>query len=378
MKFLIPFALLPTIICAQITLEVSDFADGGDTVRVSNTDDFSLDYASTGDNYTWDFSSLVAESQTLKDYQSMDNASAIPSFTFGAFADEAYQATNFAETVDIPLDAAGEFLPISIDVINQFSRNTANGITSVGLSIGISGTEIPVTSDTIETRYAFPMNYDDSFTSNGYSYLDLNPIYNAIWIQYRTRNTEVDGYGSITTPYGTFDVLRIRHEIIESDSVFIDLFEGAEWYELPVPVRYEYEWITKNEKEPILKVVTRLEASGEEAVISVNYKDNFLDLNAGIEETQNSIQIGPNPVINSLVVQGISGSFDYQVIGMYGEVLQKGTQHNDNAIDLNKINPGTYLIVIDTIYGPRYKISSSNNTARSQGKIKIISFLRFG
>ena len=98
-------------------------------------------------------------------------------------------------------------------------------------------------------------------------------------------------------------------------------------------------------------MVTRLEASGEEAVISVNYKDNFLDLNAGIEDTQNSIQIGPNPVINSLFVQGISGSFDYQVIGMYGEVLQKGTEHNHNAIDLNNINPGTHLIVIDTIFG---------------------------
>lgn len=351
MKFLIPFTLLPTILCAQITLEVSDFADGGDTVRVSNTNDFSLDYASTGDNYTWDFSGLVAESQTLKDYQSMDNASAIPSFTFGAFADEAYQATNFAETVDIPLDQAGEFLPITIDAINQFSRNTTNGITSVGLSIGISGTEIPVTSDTIETRYAFPMNYGDSYTSNGYSYLDLNPIYNAIWIQYRTRNTEVDGYGSITTPYGTFDVLRIRHEIIESDSVFIDLFEGAEWYELPVPVRYEYEWITKSEKEPILKVLTRLDASGEETVTGVLYKDNFLDLNAGIEESQNSVRIGPNPVINSVFVHGVAGSFDYQVIGMYGEVLQKGTQHNDNAINFNKINPGTYLIVIDTLSG---------------------------
>ena len=348
MKFLIPFALLPTMLCAQITLEVSDFADGGDTVRVSNTNDFSIDYASTGDNYTWDFSGLMAESQTLKDYQSMDNASAIPAFTFGAFADEAYQATNFAETVDIPLDAAGEFLPISIDVINQFSRNTANGITSVGLSIGISGTEIPVTSDTIETRYAFPMNYEDSYTSNGYSYLDLNPIYNAIWIQYRTRNTEVDGYGSITTPYGTFDVLRVKHEIIERDSVYIDLFEGAEWYELPVPVRYEYEWITKNEKEPILKVVTRQEASGEEVVISVSYKDNFLDLNAGIEEAQNGIRIGPNPVINKLLIHGVSGSFNYQLVGMNGKIIEKGTKHNEYAIDLNDLNPGSYLVLIDT------------------------------
>ena len=186
MKFLIPFALLPTILCAQITLEVSDFADGGDTVRVSNSNDFSLDYTSTGESYNWDFSSLVAESQSLKDFQSMDNASTIPSFTFGAFATEAYQATNFAETVDIPLDQAGDFLPISIDAINQFSKNATDGITSVGLSVGISGTEIPVLSDTIETRYALPMNYGDNYTSNGYSYLDLNPIFNAMWIQYRT------------------------------------------------------------------------------------------------------------------------------------------------------------------------------------------------
>ena len=139
----------------------------------------------------------------------------------------------------------------------------------------------------------------------------------------------------------------MKHEIIERDSVYIDLFEGAEWYELPVPVRYEYEWITKNEKEPILKVVTRQEASGEEAVISVSYKDNFLDLHVGIEEAQNGIRIGPNPVINKLLIHGVSGSFNYQLVGMNGKIIEKGTKHNENAIDLKDLNPGSYLIVID-------------------------------
>ena len=116
-------------------------------------------------------------------------------------------------------------------------------------------------------------------------------------------------------------------------------------------MRYEYEWITKNEKEPILKVVTRQEASGEEAIISVSYKDNFLDLNARIEEAQNSIWIGPNPVTNKLLIHGVSGSFDYQLIDMYGGVIEGGTKHNESALDLNHCNPGSYLIVIETIYG---------------------------
>jgi hypothetical protein len=36
---------------------------------------------------------------------------------------------------------------------------------------------------------------------------------------------------------------------------------------------------------------------------------------------------------------------------MNGQVMQEGTQHNDNAIDLNKINPGTYLMLFDTVFG---------------------------
>ena len=189
----------------------------------------------------------------------MDNASAIPSFTFGAFADEAHQATNFTETVDIPLDQAGDFLPISIDAINQFSKNSSDAINSVGLSISISGTEIPVASDTIETRYNLPLNYGDTHSSRGYTYLNLNPIYDAIWIQYRTRDTEVDGWGSITTPYGTFEALRLKHEIVENRLYLHRPFwRACVVSNLPVyHLRTEYEWIAqKKRKDPILRIIT--------------------------------------------------------------------------------------------------------------------------
>ena len=350
MKSLIPLTLLPTLICAQITLEVTDFSDGGDTVRVSTTNDFSIDFASTGTNYNWDFSSLVAESQTLKDYQSMDNASAIPSFTFGAFADEAHQATNFTETVDIPLDQAGDFLPISIDGINQFSKNAVSSINTVGLSISISGTEIPVVSDTIETRYQLPLNYGDSYDSRGYNYLNLNPIFEAIWIQYRQRNTEVDGWGSITTPYGTFDALRLKHEIIENDSIYIDLFGGPMWFELPIPMRTEYEWITKEEKDPILRIITS-QIAGEETVNSIEFKDQYLGLEAGIIDSQNNIVIGPNPVENKLNILGVNGLYSFSLLSMNGKVVIGKVNITNKSIDLSNIKKGTYLIVLLTTKG---------------------------
>ncbi|MEJ6685644.1 MAG: T9SS type A sorting domain-containing protein [Crocinitomicaceae bacterium] len=350
MKFLISFALLPTLLCAQVTLEISDFSDGGDTIRVSSTNDFSIDFESTGTNYNWDFSSLVAESQTLKDYQSMNNAGSLTLFTFGGFANEALQATNFSETAGIPLDQAGDFLPISIDAVNQFSKNSSDAINSVGLSISISGTEIPVASDTIETRYNLPLNYGNIHNSRGYTYLNLNPIYDAIWIQYRTRDTEVDGWGSITTPYGTFDALRLKHEIVEIDSIYIDLFGGPAWYELPVPLRTEYEWIAKDEKEPILRIITS-QIAGAETVNSIEYRDQYLGLEAGIIESQNNIVIGPNPVENKLNILGVNGTYSFSLLSLNGKVVVEKVNITNKSIDLSNIEKGTYLIVLNTTKG---------------------------
>jgi len=65
-----PFAL-----SAQITIDQSDFANAADTVRISSTTDFNVDVSTTGPNISWDFSMLIAESQTLLNFQDISNAS---------------------------------------------------------------------------------------------------------------------------------------------------------------------------------------------------------------------------------------------------------------------------------------------------------------
>src|SRR5690606_27842121 len=93
------------------------------------------------------------------------------------------------------------------------------------------------------------------------------------------------GWGQITTPYGTFDAIRVQHYITESDSIN---FEGN-WFGIPVPDSYIYEWLATGEKEPILRIRTS-EIGGNEVVTAVEYKDYFQPTLA-VEDVQMEVQV---------------------------------------------------------------------------------------
>ena len=341
---------IPFLSFGQISIDVNDFADGGDTVRLSTAVDPEIDYSTTGANMSWDFSDLSAQEQELIEYKDPNTAGTLISFSFGAFADEPYQATNYTPSTDIPLDAAGGFLPVEISEVNRFAKNSDNSIDLVGLSINVEGTNIPIPSDTIESKYVFPLNFEDSYNSRGYTYFDLNPIFDLIWIQYIQRNSVVDGWGSITTPYGTFECLRIKHEITETDSVQIDVTGTGIpiWFELPVPPSIEYEWISKNELTPILSIRTTLGAV-DETVTQIKYKDEYLGLDAGTHENTISLNLGPNPVTEDLFINGLSSDAAYQLISTEGKIIQSGNinfQGEQTSLRLEGLKSGTYLIHI--------------------------------
>jgi len=338
------FAILPISLFSQITLSNSDFSDGGDVSYVSTAVDPAIDFSITGSNQNWDYSNLVSTGQTLKEYATLDGASFLVGFTFGTFASFNYQATNFVPSNALPLDQLNQILPVEISDIRQFSKNTNDSITSVGLSITVSGTEIPFKSDTIETRYKFPLNFGDVYDSRGYSNVDMNPVYNGIWRQYRQRHSEVDGWGTITTPLGSFEVLRVHHTINESDSLYVDLFGSASWVELPIPVAHQYEWIAVGEKEPVLRISTTV-ILGNETVTTIEYKDN--DLSASLNESEESIQVYPNPTNQTLYIEGVKATAEYTVYNIVGDQIITGAfMPGENSIDVQSLIAGTYLLKV--------------------------------
>ncbi len=356
MRLLLVITLLTSgLSSAQITLNNSDFADGGDTVRMSSATDPAIDFISTGSNHTWDFSGLVTESQILKNYTTIGSTSGLMQLLFGVFAPSNYQATNLLASDALPLAQIGTILPVTISEVNSVSKNSADSITSIGISMVVDGTEVPFKSDTIETRYKFPANYGDVYSSRGYSEVDINPIYDAIWLQYRQRSSNIDGWGTITTPFGTFDALRMRHIIQEQDSIYIGQF--GQWVALPIPVSTIYEWWTTGELEPILRITTT-NLGGTETVSDIEYRDFYDPQFAGTNELTAELNVYPNPAHNELTVDGLEIGSTFVIVSSDGKVVQTGTIVSaSQTIPLNEVSLGSHTLFIRNTNGTFAKSS---------------------
>lgn len=334
--------LYPFLVECQITVTADDFPGAGDEITVSRAVDLQIDYASAGPGYQWDFSNLSFLDQVTREHHSLSGVPLLINFTYGPFAVTAYRASYYAPFTDLPLNQFGNLLPIQIGDVYQYTKKTDQRMTLVGYSASISGQDVPIKSDTVETKYIFPLEYGDEYISKGYTNLDMSMFIPARWIQSRTRSTIVDGWGEITTPYGTFDVLRAQHRVEETDSVEYDGIV----FGLDIPVMYEYEWITNGEKVPVLKIVTT-EVLGVETVISVEYKDyNYLS-NESLEPVK-QLLVYPNPVSDELTISWKEGKKSVRIFNVYGtlvsDFLFEGAIYKVNTSDLNA---GMYFLSIN-------------------------------
>ena len=334
---------------SQITLSANDFAGSNDTVRMSQTIDPIIDYSLTGSNYNWDFSGLTAASQYLKYFQPISNSTILVQAEYGFTAPTEYIATYFLESRDIPIDQLNQFLPAELSDLNQFSRKTADSITALGYSLSVNGQAIPFKSDTIETNYKFPINFDDTFSSRGYTYIDLNPVTDFKLKQYRQRTSVVDGFGTLTTPFGIFEVLRIKSVINELDSVYQTFFGGGSWNVLPQNVTTEYEWWAQGKNEAMLKIV-ETENNGTPQIRSIEYQDIYLGLDASLQENSFEFNLVPNPADNLISIESDLAIEQIKVIGLDGSVVLKQNTNNESklSIDISIFQAGVYFVEVSS------------------------------
>jgi hypothetical protein len=332
---------------AQTTINASDFPGKGDTVRYSNSNQFNLDYLTTGANVYWNFADLTANSQTLVKHFDVDEADFFTQSLFGSFVTPTYRASYYLPARELPLATLSGFLNLPIDEIYRFYRKTENQVTAIGLSISTGEFAVAKRADTIEVAYQFPMVYEQSYNSSGYVDLDLSAFAPFALRQYRTRQSEVDGWGTLITPYGSFDCLRIHHIINERDSIYIDLGFGPFWIPIPVPTIHEYEWLTKQQKGPVLKVKAN-EVLGNQLVNEVMYRDNFrLDLNVSIDEQAiSNVKIYPNPVQDVLKIFGVKENSAIKIFNMLGKIIID--EMYIDFMNIKDLESGTYLIQFQT------------------------------
>lgn len=344
-KIITCLLILPSCFFAQITINSSQFPNVGDTLRMSvGIIDQSIDFQISGPDQNWDFSTLILDSQVVNQFKPISASSSFSQLYFGSFAPLEYRANYFTEELAFPI-SSNMGSPIPIEQVIRFTQLNSDSMSIVGYAMTTNGTEIPVKSDIIEKVYDFPLVYDNSWQSKGFTVLNLNPLYNLIFKQAKERYSVIDGWGTITTPFGSFEALRIKHIIYEVDSLYFD--DGSsqgQWTIIPVPESHEYEWYSNTEKNPILKITTNINL-GVEIISNITYRDIYRESLNLTEKHTLSTRVFPNPVTNNLYIQSTSKLDELEICSLEGKIIEH-IQPNAFFYNLNtsSMAPGSYLV----------------------------------
>jgi hypothetical protein len=226
---------------AQITITRDDMPNIGDTIRVSNAAIlFGFDPSLTGSDFDWDFTNLEPQSQAVEGYVSTTSTPFLYQIIFNQ---------NVASIASPITDVS--FLPgFEITDAFIFYRETASSYVRAGYGATVSGIPIPIKFDFPELLYSFPVTATSPADSSLSNYSLGLPGVGYFSIERKRVNT-VDGWGSLTTPYGTFDVLRVKSDIYERDSLYLDSLQAG----IPIIRNYsEYQWLTNGRGIPVLAI----------------------------------------------------------------------------------------------------------------------------
>lgn len=339
--------ILTVIMCiagtanAQIIITEDDMPVSGESFLSSiSIDLLGFDYASTGEDYFWDFSELTEQFQQIDTFVSVTDLPVLYQFVFIP-----YLVSTHAQ--EMP---AFDMIPgFPVTDPYRFYKNSSNAYLDAGMAVTFSGVPIPMKYDSPDVVYDLPLNYSDVYSSTSVFQSQI-PMIGYIYSK-RERSSIVDGWGTLITPFGEFEVLRVLSEIYEHDSIYLDSLGLG----FPAERNYtEYKWLAKGTGLPLLQI------SQEGLLLNASYLDSLRGP-AGMNDqhTENySVKVFPNPVRDNSI--RIVTAFDTpQILGielhavsgiLAGRIegIRVDRGRRETKITLNTFEPGkgTYILKV--------------------------------
>jgi len=217
-----------------------------------------------------------------------------------------------------------------------FSKQSSSSWTEVGIGTTISGVPLPTKYSDIKTKLNLPLNYQDN-NSDDYSYLIQIPTIGASG-QDGNLTYQVDGWGTIKLPGGTYEALRVKTSITKSDTIYVDLLG----FGLRIPSNETiYEWYAKGEGYPVLTVTTTL----LDLVTGVEFSDNLIN---GISKTNiaKSNSLYPNPVQNTLNLELKKSDLTVTIVDLTGRTVYSSPNLSPQQINVEFLPRGTYFVTL--------------------------------
>lgn len=261
----LPIAL--SLVCAlpaQIQIGQNEMPHSGDALsRTRATLDQQIDHTTTGPAQEWDFTDLTAAGEDLAAYQSVASTNFVYAIAFADVFFNANRANHAKAGVDIPFN---QLLPITNPY--TFLYHSATVYRKVGFGVELSGLPVPIIFNSPDVIYELPIDFGDVSASNSGYALDVPTL--AYYGYRQERSNEVDGWGTIATPAGSFDVLRVHTTLAGHDTINLDTLSLG--FNIDRPLVHEYKWLAQGLRVPVLQINTT-ELFGTELVTEIFYYD---------------------------------------------------------------------------------------------------------
>lgn len=330
---------------AQITITASDMPSDGDIFTYSLTPDlWNTNAASTGASYTWDFSFLTPQSQRSDTFVSVSSTPFAYQFFFNN--QFLYPDHHSDHAVRLPTGGGPQGGgPVSISNAFNYFRVDNDAYIQTGFGANINGVPSSIQYDPRDFIYRFPMTMG-SMDGSVADYLIVVPTLGA-YGQTIDRSNEVDGWGTVITPLGSFQALRLKTTITYTDTFFIDQVGFGTSFTRPPTT--EYHWLTQGGGTPVLSITEVNQ--GPTTTSFFTYQDTIQTV--GVEgAVTEALQIHPNPASSYFTVSGFpavsNGPAEVVLYDMEGKMhpVRTSVQGAEVKVQRDGLAAGIYLLEV--------------------------------
>ena len=310
---------------AQVIYYDTCFANPSDSTLVSkmtNSQLNSFNISATGPNYSWDFSNLNANTQfyktyinpNLSGYKATWVTNCIMGGGTGIGCNNSWNdTTNLTFFIQDSIILGG----VSLYDVAYFYKKNTNVLENnfYAYTLRLNGLNIKKITyyDNSDTIYHFPLQYMNIDSATMEATTDLTSIgIDIISKKHQKRINIVDGWGTLSTPFGYFtSVLRLKTFIYHQDTT---ISYGTM---LPVNTSIDviYSWFDPNYGVPVLEVKGKVTSTGDEIYSSATYIDSLRCLHPSAHFSYNPvipiIDAGGNADVNFVNISTNADAFTW-------------------------------------------------------------------
>lgn len=336
---------------SQITIGTNHFPSVGDEMRIARDTNPYIFMTGPGPAQNWDFSALNVTQAWVREIKAASTGVKADSFPNADFIIPWLGGEGYADVQGDSIEMVGYFanpLPVApnLDVFARYNPTP--------------------------TLYRANLDYGDTFTENTFYQVELDGATippeevpygisadSARYVFSSINVDTVDAYGTMTTPMGTWDVLRVKH-IEYRDVQLWGKFPFFGWIDasgygidgVGQDTLVTYSFFSDTSLEPIAFVEIRSNGSNR----YVDFKiDNSINVSTNeIANRSKSIKVYPNPAVNQVsfeIDDFEAGEYDiniYNIIGrqVKNQSVQIGGQKETITEDISDLNKGSYMYSI--------------------------------